>query len=229
MPTSRSQSSLDTVPAVSLPTRVLLVDDHPAVRVGVRRLIDDEPDMTVVAEASSVDEALSALDAPIDVAIVDYRIGGGRDGLSLTMRLKHLEPPPRVLVYSAFADGALAVSSTIAGADGLLGKAVVGEELCTAIRRLARGQPYLPAVTASVANAMSSGLEPSDRAIFGMLLQGIPAPEVAERLGLSLEQLHRCRTRILGSLKRGAAGLVAGARAPLDYERPYRRASGWAA
>lgn len=229
MPTSRSQSSLHSVHAVGPPTRVLLVDDHPAVRLGVRRLIEDQPDMTVAAEASSMDEALRKLDASIDVAIVDFQLTGGRDGLSLTMHLKRLEPLPRVLVYSAFADGALAVSAVIAGADGLLGKEALGEELCTAIRRLARGQHYLPAVTASVASAMSSRLEPSDRAVFGMLLHGITASEVAERVGLSLEQLHGCRARILGSLKRGPSSLLAGARAPLDYERPYRRASRWAA
>lgn len=54
--------------------RVLVVDDHPAVRAGARLLIDDQPDMRVVAEASSVDEALGRLESPFDVAIVDYHL-----------------------------------------------------------------------------------------------------------------------------------------------------------
>lgn len=229
MPTVPSQSDVDPIHTARPVTRVLLVDDHPAVRLGARRLIDDQPDMTVAGEASSVAEALSSLDVPIDVAIVDYHLGDGRDGLSLTTHLKQLKLPPRVLVYSAFADTALAVRAIIAGADGLLGKEALGEELCTAIRRLARGRHYLPAVNASVANAMSSRLEPDDQAIFGLLLHGIQPHAVAERIGLSLEQLRDRRARILNSLKRSPSSLLAGARTPLDYERPHRRASRWAA
>ena len=54
---------------------VLLVDDHPAVRVGARKLIDDQPDMAVVAEARSAEEALRQSEFPIDVAVVDYQLG----------------------------------------------------------------------------------------------------------------------------------------------------------
>ncbi len=228
MSPSPSQSNIDSLRTLRPSIRVLLVDDHPAVRLGACSLIDEQPDVTVVAEASSVTETLSKLDAPIDVAVIDYQLGGGHDGLSLTMHLKRLELPPRVLVYSAFADSALAVSAIIAGADGLLGKQALGEELCTAIRRLASGRHYLPAVTVSVANAMSARLEPDDHAIFGMLLHGLDAGAVAERLGLSAEQLNRRRARILDSLKRAPLGFLTGARAPLDYERP-RRTSRWAA
>ena len=102
--------------------RVLLVDDHPAVRAGARMLIDDQPDMRAVGLASSVGEGCRSAPLPIDVAIIDYHLGHGRDGLWLTADLKRLQPASRVLIYSAFADGALAVSALIAGADGLLGK-----------------------------------------------------------------------------------------------------------
>lgn len=207
--------------------RVLLVDDHPAVRAGARMLIDDQPDMRVVAEASSVDEALGRLESPVDVAIVDYHLGDGRDGLSLTADLKRLRPPPRVLIYSAFADGALAVSAVIAGADGLLGKHELGQELCRAVRRLARGLHHLPALTASVAAVMRSPLKPGDQAIFGMLLHGVAPDVIAERLSITDEELHSRRAIMLRSLKPGRApsALPAGSRAPLDYERPRRRAS----
>src|SRR5206468_2458242 len=92
--------------------------------------------------------------------------GEVHDGLWLTAHLKRREPSPRVLVYSAFADSALAVTAIIGGADGLLGKHERGQELCRAIRRLARGQHRLPAITPSVADVMRSRLEPRDRAIF---------------------------------------------------------------
>jgi DNA-binding NarL/FixJ family response regulator len=130
---------------------VLLVDDHPAVRLGVRTLIDDQPDMRVAAEASSARDALGQLEEQIDVAVVDYHLREGEDGLWLTTRLKGMHPAPRVLIYSAFADGALAVTAAIAGADGLLGKQELGQELCRAIRRLAAGQHHLPAITQPLA------------------------------------------------------------------------------
>ena len=81
--------------------RVLLVDDHPAVRVGARALIDAQPDMEVVVQASTADDVLSQLPGPIDVAIVDYHLGDGEDGLWLTAQLKRSENAPRVLIYSA--------------------------------------------------------------------------------------------------------------------------------
>lgn len=205
--------------------RVLLVDDHPAVRRGARTLIDDQPDMSVVAEARSVAEALDKLERPVDVAIIDYHLGDGRDGLSLIPHLKSRQPTARALVYSAFADGALAVTALIAGADGLLGKHELGEELCKAVRRVARGQQNLPAISQSVAHVMRSRLQPADQAIFGMLLHGIAPEDIAERLGLTPRELQIRRATILGALKPTPAlsGLPAGARAPLDYERATRR------
>jgi DNA-binding NarL/FixJ family response regulator len=77
--------------------RVLLVDDHPAVRAGARKLIDDEPDMAVVAVARDAEEAPRQSASSIDVAVVDYHLGDGRDGLWLTTELKRLERPPGVL------------------------------------------------------------------------------------------------------------------------------------
>jgi DNA-binding NarL/FixJ family response regulator len=148
--------------------RVLIVDDHPAVRRGARALIDDQPDMSVMAEARSVPQALHKLAQAVDVAIVDYHLGDGRDGLSLIAQLKSRQPAARALVYSAFADGGLAVTASIAGADGLLGKHELGEELCDAVRQVARGRHHLPAISQSVAHVMRARLKPRDQAIFGM-------------------------------------------------------------
>lgn len=209
------------------PIQVLLIDDHPAVRMGARQLIDDQPDMRVVAEASSADEALGVLPCTTEVAIVDFHLGAGRDGLWLTAQLKRLKPAPRVLIYSAFADAALAVTALLAGADGLLGKEQLGQVLCRAIRVLARGQHYLPAVTPPVAQAIRSRLEPRDQAIFGMLLHGMSTKAVAERLGVSADEVHVRREAMLRSLTstRTSSALPSDSRGPLDYERPKRRPS----
>ena len=173
--------------------RVLVVDDHPAVRVGARNLIDDQPDMEVVAEARSAEEVLLQSNHQVDVAVVDYQLGAGDDGLRLTAQLKQLERPPAVLVYSAFADSALAVLALVAGADGLLSKHELGEELCSAIRRLARGQHHLPAINSSVAQVLRSHAAPRDQAIFGMLVHGISPETIVERLGITSDELNARR------------------------------------
>ncbi|MGH2892707.1 MAG: response regulator, partial [Solirubrobacteraceae bacterium] len=203
---------------------VLLVDDHPAVRLGARGLIDSQPDMTVVAQASNADDALQQITQAIDVAIVDYHLGQGEDGLWLTTQLKRSETSPRVLIYSAFADTALAGMALIAGADGLIGKHELGAELCWAIRRLARGQHNLPAVSPTVAHAMRSRLQPRDQAIFGMLLHGMASEAVAERLSITPEELDARRVLMLGRFRPAwpPSVLPVGARAPLDYARAGR-------
>jgi len=214
------------------PIRVLLVEDHPAVRVGARRLVEEQPDMALVAEAASAEDALRQLQGPeldVDVALVDYQLGAGGDGLALTTALKELDQPPRVLIYSAFADIALLAPAIVAGADGLLRKDAMGEELCIAIRRLAKGRRYLPAVKSSVIRAMAVRLEPDDQAIFAMLVHGTTADVVAERLRLTEPELTQRRLRILRSLKRTPSGVLAKARSPLNYERAQRRANRWAA
>ncbi len=157
--------------------------------------------MTVVAEACSVGEAFYTLERPADVALVDYHLGKGRDGLSLIAPLKALQPAARVLVYSAFADGALAVAAMIAGADGLIGKHEFGEVLCDALRQVARGHHRIPAISQSVAGAMRARLEPQDQALFGMLLHAVAPEVITEQLGISAEQFRERRASILRSLK----------------------------
>jgi DNA-binding NarL/FixJ family response regulator len=202
------------------PIQVMVVDDHPAIRAGVRRLLDEEPDMRVVSEAASAEEALATVDCLADVLVVDYHLVGGRNGLWLTHRLTMLKRPPSVLIYSAFADEVLAVAAIVAGADGLLDKRSLGEELCNVVRRLANGRRYMPAISRSIIRALGSQLGPRDETVFGMLLHGVEAREVTERMTMSDSQLASSRWRILLGLapKIGASGVAPKRHMPLDYE-----------
>src|SRR5947199_10812021 len=88
--------------------RLLIVDDHPAVRGGLQQLLDDQADFEVAAAVATADEALSIAERePIDVAVVDYQLGG-RNGLWVSRKLKRLAQPPGVVIYSAYTDGVLA-------------------------------------------------------------------------------------------------------------------------
>jgi DNA-binding NarL/FixJ family response regulator len=181
------------------PIDLLIAEDHPAVRVGICRFLADQPDMRVVAESAGALEAVSPGRPRADVAIVDYHLAD-RNGLWVTDRLRQLDPPPSVLIYSAFADHALAVAAIVAGADGVLGKSATGDELCTAIRRLASGHRYLPSISSSVARAMSARLDPRGQVIFGMLIHGIAVPQIAVQLGISAGEFALERSAMLGVL-----------------------------
>lgn len=212
---------------VARPVAVLVADDHPAVRAGVRLLIEDQPDMVAVGEAASTEEALVKLDVNPDVLVLDYHFGGQQSGLSLTRMLASSRRRPSVLIYSAFADEALAVAAVVAGADGLLSKRSLGDELCDVIRLLARGRRNFPAISRPVADAISSRLREPDQIIFGMLLHGIAPEQITETLRLSAEELETRRSAILRVLAPNIREPTAtSSMAPLDYE-PLR--AHWAA
>jgi two-component system, NarL family, response regulator DevR len=165
--------------------RLLVVDDHPAVRMGLAQLLGDQPDFVVVDAVSSAEAAISLAERePIDVAVVDYQLGS-RSGLWLSRMLKRLARPPRVVIYSAYCDGPLAAASVVAQADGLVSKGGVGAELCAAVRAVARGRSRLPVVPPALASAMRHRLDSEEQAIFGMLMAGIEPAEIATTLGIS--------------------------------------------
>ncbi len=179
---------------------MLVVDDHTAVRIGLGGLLEDRSDMEVVATAASAREALAdaARVAP-DVAVVDFHLGDG-DGLTLCRAMKRLPRPPRVLVYSAYADGPLTAAAVVAGADAVLSKGTLGEEVVRTIRTLAHGRRAIPPIPRAVLRSLRARLEPADQSILGMLIQGITPSEVASVLRISQSLLESRRTAIVRAL-----------------------------
>lgn len=179
--------------------RLLVVDDHPAVRAGLRELLADELDFDVVA---AVDTAEAGLDVarrePIDVAVVDYQLGG-RNGLWLSRKLKRLEQPPAVLIYSAYTDGVLAAAAVVAEADAIVSKGSIGPDLCREIRAAAGGQRHLPPLPPRLAESLRRRLDHEEQAIFGLLLAGFEPAEVAATLGLPFGAME---SRLWGLLRR---------------------------
>lgn len=204
-----------------LPIHVLVVDDHPAVRHGILQLLAAEADLVTLGESAVASQATIELARWADVAVIDYHLGD-RDGLWLTRQIKQRPGAPPVLIYSAFADLPLAIAATVAGADGMVSKAALAEELTIAIRRLFHGRQYLPAIPEPVAAAVRSRLERRDQAIFSMLIHGLRSEEIASQLGIGRSELERRREAILQVVAPDAA-VPEGLKAPLDYERPLRR------
>jgi DNA-binding NarL/FixJ family response regulator len=179
--------------------RLLIVDDHAAVRSGLQELLADEADFEVVAAVATAEAAMSVAEKePVDVAVVDYQLGG-RNGLWVSRKLKRLPRPPAVVIYSAYTDGVLAAAAVVAEADGIVSKGGLGSELTAAIRAVAGGRPVLPPVPPWLGEALRRRLDHEEQAIFGMLLAGIGPGEIAQTLDLSAAGLE---SRLWGMLRR---------------------------
>lgn len=125
--------------------RVLLVDDHASVRQPLAILLEREPDLTVVAQAGSLAEARSALAATaVDVALVDLGLPDG-DGMDFVTDLRLGNPDGTILVLTAETDRRRLARAVEAGASGVLNKTAALEEILSAVRRLAIGEPLLDA------------------------------------------------------------------------------------
>jgi DNA-binding NarL/FixJ family response regulator len=190
-----------TLPAVSA-IRLLVVDDHPALRTGLRDLLDDQPDFTVVGAVEGAKDAMAlAAREDIDVAIVDYQLEG-RDGLWLSRKLKRLPRPPRVIIYSAHSDPRLAAAAVVAQADALISKGLVGSEMWDAIRGVADGRRLLPAVPPRLGDVIRGRFDHEEQAIFGMLWAGVAPAEIARTLAIPAAGLESRLGAMLSTLAR---------------------------
>lgn len=181
---------------------MLVVDDHAAVRSGLTALLSDEPDLRPIGAAAGAREALDLAErlAP-DVAVVDFQLGD-RDGLTLCRQLKDLRHPTQVLLYSAYADGPLALAAVIAGADGVVHKAALAEDLCRAIRTVAGGGGAVPAISPASHAIVAEALEAEDLPILAMLVAGTEPDEIADVLGVETQWLAARRWAMVERLRR---------------------------
>ncbi len=130
-------------------TRILLVDDHAIVRLGLMTLLNDQPDMEVVGEASATGEAIRAVEnLQPDVALMDIRLPG-EGGIEAAAQIAKRFPRCKVVMLTSYADDELVVRAIRAGAVGYVLKQVGNEELIRAIQAAARGEALLdPSTTA---------------------------------------------------------------------------------
>ena len=130
-------------------TRILLVDDHDIVRLGLMTLLNDQPDMQVIGEASTADEAVRAAERLLpDVILMDIRLPG-EGGIEAARQITKHVASSKVVMLTSFADDELVVRAIRAGAVGYVLKQVGNEELLRAIRAAARGEALLdPSTTA---------------------------------------------------------------------------------
>ncbi|MEU7177979.1 response regulator [Streptomyces celluloflavus] len=180
-----------TGPAAPRPVRILVCDDHVVVRAGLLALLDSAPDIEVVGEAGTGEEAL-ALAAKLapDVVLMDLQLGTGMDGVATTRRLTAGPgATPHVLVLTTYDTDADITRAIEAGATGYLLKAERPEELFSAIQAAAQGRTTLSAPVASRVMARMRSPRPSltdrERDILAQLAQGLGNRDIARALFIS--------------------------------------------
>ncbi|MBY6683017.1 response regulator transcription factor [Rhodococcus sp. BP-316] len=148
-------------------TSILLVDDHAILRQGLRSVLEREPDLRIVGEAASLDEATTtAAHLTPDVVLMDLKLSASSDyeGLTLCQKLSKSHPSMGLLVLTTFLDERLVVEAVHAGARGYVVKDVDTTELVRAIRAVSRGESAFDARSASaVVRSLNRGGEPDGR------------------------------------------------------------------
>jgi len=202
---------------------VVLVDDHEIVRRGIRDVLTLEPDLDVVGEAGTAEEAMARIPAlrPA-VAVLDVRLPDG-DGVTLCRDLRSALPDLHVLMLTSFADDDALYDAILAGADGYVLKRIAGTELVDAIRAIGRGESLLdPAVTGQVLARLRNPpqedhrlatLTDQERRVLDLMADGLTNRQIAAEMFLAEKTIKNYVSSVFAKLglERRAQAAVYGA------------------
>ncbi|MFE5207431.1 response regulator [Streptomyces sp. NPDC056600] len=199
-------------PSGPRPTRILLADDHALVRRGVRLILDQEPDLEVVAEAGDGAEAVEQARAhEVDLAVLDIAMPR-MTGLQAARELAALKPDLRILMLTMHDNEQYFFQALKAGASGYVLKSVADRDLVAACRAAIRDEPFLypGAVTALIRHyldrvrqgeeAPGQILTPREEEVLKLVAEGHSSKEIAELLFISVKTVQRHRANLLSKL-----------------------------
>ncbi len=195
---------------IPLVTRVLVADDHPIVRSGLRTVIDAEPDLEVVAEAENgADAVKSALAADVDLAILDVAMPK-LTGIQAAAELHRQKPQLKLLMLSMYDSEQFLYEALRAGASGYVLKSDADQDIVEACRQTMRGQSFLypSAVTTLVRDYVQRGpgeeafelLTPRELQVLKLIAEAHTSKEIAKELVISVKTVERHRQNILDKL-----------------------------
>lgn len=190
--------------------RILIADDHPVVREGLKKMFEKVSDISIAGEASNGQEVLNKIEQnDYDLVLLDISMPG-RDGLDILRELRRKRPHLPILILSMHSEEQYAIRSLKAGASGYLTKKSISDELIKAVQEVACGGKY---ITSSLSEKLASYIRNntekpiheilSDREHFvmRMIVKGRTRKEIAKELSLSVNTISTYRARILKKLK----------------------------
>ena len=190
--------------------KVLIADDHPVVRLGLRQILSESSDIHVGAEVASAQDVLQAVrDQRWDIVVLDISLPGG-NGIELIGEIRKERPETRVLILTVHSEEQYAVRAIRAGAAGFLNKESAPDRLTEAIRRIASGGRYVSAELAETLASLLAGEakgQPHERLsdrefeIMKLLASGKTVSQVAQDLSLSVKTISTHRARILKKME----------------------------
>ncbi|GAB7028738.1 response regulator transcription factor [Streptomyces sp. NPDC021749] len=200
-------------PGADNPIRVFLLDDHEVVRRGVRDLLNDEPDIEVIGEAGTAEQALVRVPAlRPQVAVLDIRLSDG-DGVTVCRELRSRMPELACLMLTSFDDEEALLDSIMAGASGYVLKQIQGSDLVSAVRTVAGGQSLLDASATTKLMARLrggrqeeeqpdglQGLTQREREILALIGEGLTNRQIGQRLYLAEKTVKNHISRLLAKL-----------------------------
>jgi DNA-binding NarL/FixJ family response regulator len=185
--------------------RVLIVDDHSAIRAGVRSVLESAGDMTVVGEAASADAVLPLVERRRpNVITMDINLGNGDSGMDAIRDVLAVHPDIGIMIFTAFGERQMLTEGLDSGARGFLVKDASPDEIVRAVRAIAAGGAYVdPSLSAELVRGRGSerlvGLSDREREILGLLAEGVPSGDIAKRLFLSTETV---RTHVRNAMRK---------------------------
>lgn len=190
--------------------KVFLVDDHEIVRQGIARVVEAQPDMTVIGEAANVHDALGRIAATEpDVALLDVRLPDG-NGIDLCRQIRQDHPHVQCVILTAYDDDDAMFAAVVAGATGYLLKSIRATELVSAIRSVAEGKRLLhPRAEKNAMQRMREAREEDprfgslglrERQILALIADGLTNRQIGERLGLAEKTVKNYVSGLLSKL-----------------------------
>lgn len=190
--------------------KVLITDDHPVVRRGIRQILEDDDRIGLIHEASDGKELINRMmDQQYDVILLDISLPG-RSGLDMIPQIKKIQPYAAVLVLSIHSEDLYAFKALKYGASGYLTKSSAPEELILAIHKVARGEKYISALMAeNLADMFISEsekphhwkLSARELEVMNLIAQGKTVIQISSELSLSAKTISTYRSRLLEKLK----------------------------
>jgi two-component system, NarL family, response regulator NreC len=193
--------------------RILLVDDHAVVRMGLTMLLNSNPEMQVIGEASEGNEGIKkAMKLKPDVVVMDLSMPHGKDGLSATSELKKLMPEVNILILTMHDDEEYLFRAIQAGASGCILKSAPHDELISAIESVSLGNAYLhPAATKRLMEEYLGSIKDShdtyhllsdrEREVLTLVAKGYANKEIAEQLVISVKTVETHKGNLMEKLQ----------------------------